>query len=189
MVTTNDADLADRVRTLRNHGASISEEQRHQGPQPYLLPDFDVLGFNYRMTDLQAAVGLGQLSRLEELLAFRSSWAEWYRQRLADLPWIRLPKEPARGRHSWQSFVTFVDAQTAPLPRNAIMAELEAQGIATRPGTHALHTLGYYRSRLGTAPGDFPGAQASAEQSMALPLHNRMTPDDFERIAVALEAF
>ena len=63
MVTTNDSELAERINILRNHGASISEEQRHAGAQPYLLPDFNVLGYNYRMTDLQGAVGCVQLSK------------------------------------------------------------------------------------------------------------------------------
>lgn len=188
MITTNDGDLAARMRTLRNHGASVSEEQRHLGTQPYLLPDFDVLGFNYRLTDLQAAVGIGQLAQLKDLVAFRSHWAGWYRARLAHLSWLRLPEEPRYGRHSWQSFVTIVDPRSAPKPRNAMMAELEANGISTRPGTHALHTLGYHRSRFGTSAADYPVAYACAEQSMSLPLHNRMSPDDFERVAGALEA-
>ena len=188
MVTTNDADLAERMRALRNHGASISEEQRHRGPQPYLLPEFNLLGYNYRMTDLQAAVGLSQLPRLDELLAFRSRWAAWYRDRLAHLEWLRMPSEPATGRHSWQSFVTFVDPVRAPLDRNTIMARLEAAGVSTRPGTHALHLLGLYRERFGLTPDDYPGARACAEQSMAIPLHNRMTADDFETVAAALDA-
>lgn len=189
MVTTNDGFLADRVRALRNHGASISEEQRHLGPQPYLLPEFNLLGYNYRMTDLQAAVGLSQLHHLNELLAFRTRWATWYRQRLAKIDWLRLPSEPATGRHSWQSFVTFVDPFKAPYPRNEIMRRLDNAGIGARPGTHALHMLGLYRERFGFRAEDFPVAKACAEQSMAIPLHNRMVPEDFERVATALEAF
>jgi dTDP-4-amino-4,6-dideoxygalactose transaminase len=187
MVTTNDAALAERVRMLRNHGASISEEQRHLGPQPYLLPEFNVLGFNYRMTDLQAAVGLSQLRRIEELLTFREHWAAWYRERLGHLAWLRLPTPPRNGRHSWQSFVTFVDETRAPHGRNEIMRRLEDAGISVRPGTHAVHMLGLYRERFGLRSEDFPGARACAERSMAIPLHNRMTADDFETVAAALE--
>jgi perosamine synthetase len=188
MVTTNDPDLAERTRALRNHGASVSEEQRHLGPQPYLLPEFNLLGFNYRMTDLQAAVGLSQLRRLDDLLAFRTQWAGWYRERLAQIPWLRLPEEPTVGRHSWQSFVTFVDENRAPCPRNEMMRRLDAAGIGVRPGTHAVHSLGLYRERFGYRPEDFPGALACAEQSMAIPLQNRMTAEDFERVAASLEA-
>ena len=69
MVTTNNDQLAEQMNMLRNHGASISEEQRHHGPKPYILPDFNLLGFNYRMTDLQGAVGLVQLEKMEQFIS------------------------------------------------------------------------------------------------------------------------
>ena len=72
-MTTNDAALAERMNQLRNHGATISEEQRHHGPQPYLLPEFNLLGFNYRMTDLQGAVGLVQLRKLDRFIEERAA--------------------------------------------------------------------------------------------------------------------
>jgi dTDP-4-amino-4,6-dideoxygalactose transaminase len=84
MVTTNDDELAEKVNVLRNHGASISEEQRHHGAQPYLLPEFNALGFNYRMTDLQGAVGVVQLRKLDGFIAERQRWASFYEQELAD---------------------------------------------------------------------------------------------------------
>ncbi len=80
MLTTQSVGIADRAQVLRNHGASISEEQRHSGPQPWILPAFDELGFNYRMTDLQASVGLVQLEKLDRFIEVRKSWAKWYRQ-------------------------------------------------------------------------------------------------------------
>ena len=78
MITTNDGALADVANTLRNHGAAISEEQRHRGPRPYLLPEFNLLGFNYRMTDLQGSVGLVQLQKLDRFIAEREHWAAYY---------------------------------------------------------------------------------------------------------------
>lgn len=186
MVTTDDAALAGRAEVLRNHGASVSEEVRHRGPKPYLLPDFDVLGFNYRMTDLQAAVGLVQLGKLDRFIDERARWAAWYRERLAGLDWLRLPDEPEGGRHAWQAFVTYVDPDRAPAPRNRIMEILQEQGIATRPGTHAVHMLGYYRNRFGLRPDDFPGARDCDRNSLAIPLHNRMSPEDYAYVADAL---
>lgn len=179
MLTTNDAALAAVADQLRNHGASISEEQRHQGPRPFLLPEFNLLGFNYRMTDLQGAVGLVQLRKLDAFVAERQRWAEYYRDRLADIPWLRMPSFPDRGVHAWQAFVTSVDPARAPMPRNAIMERLQEQGIATRPGTHAVHMLGYYRERFGLTPDDYPGARDCNDNTMAIPLHNRMTADDY----------
>ena len=186
MVTTNDVGIAALVDTLRNHGASISEEQRHHGPRPYILPEFSVLGFNYRMTDIQGALGLSQLAKLEPLLAERARWAAYYRSELAGIGWLRLPQEPASGRHGWQSYVTFVDPATAPMPRNDIMQRLQEQGIATRPGTHAVHMLAYYRERFGCAPDDLPGARACNDSTMAIPLHNRMSAQDYARVVRAL---
>jgi dTDP-4-amino-4,6-dideoxygalactose transaminase len=186
MVTTNDAALAERAACLRNHGASVPEEVRHHAAKPYFLPDFPRLGFNYRMTDLQAAIGLVQLARLDDFVAERARWAQWYRRELSVLNWLRLPEEPANGRHAWQSFVAYVEPRGAPRPRDAIMAGLQARGIATRPGTHAVHLLSYYCERFGFAADAFPAARDCDANSLALPLHNRMSAADYRRVVTAL---
>jgi len=187
MVTTNDDALADVANMLRNHGASISEEQRHKGPRPYLLPEFNLLGYNYRMTDLQGAVGLVQLQKLDRFIAEREQWAAYYRDALAGLGWLRMPQLPAEGgRHAWQAFVTYVDPETAPLPRNEIMARLQERGISTRPGTHAVHQLGYYRESYAIRPDDYPGARDCDANTMAIPLHNRMSKEDYEYVVRCL---
>ena len=183
MVTTNDDVLAAKARMLRNHGASVSEEERHHGPQPYILPEFGELGFNYRMTDLQGAVGLVQLAKLDHFIDERSKAAAFYRDTLGKLSWLRLPEEPVHGRHAWQAFVTYVDPESAPLRRNEIMKHLEERGISTRPGTHAVHMLDYYRRRFNLNPEDYPAARDCDRQSMAIPLHNRMTDEDYARVA------
>lgn len=186
MVLTNDDALAARLRVIVNHGASISEEQRHRGPKPFLLPEFAELGFNFRMTDLQGAVGLVQLGRIDDFIEERAARAAWYRERLADIPWLRCPAEPEGGRHAWQSFVTRVDPATAPMPRDAIMERLQAHGVSTRPGTHAIHVLAYYRDRYGFRPDDFPGARDCARNTMAIPLHNRMDAQDYDHVLACL---
>ena len=186
MVTTNDVALADTMNMLRNHGASISEEQRHKGPRPYLLPEFNLLGFNYRMTDLQGAVGLVQLGKLDRFISERQRWAEYYREHLADLPWLRMPVFPEGGGHAWQAFVTYVDPKQAPLPRNEIMERLQSKGVSTRPGTHAVHMLGYYRDRLGLKADDYPGARDCDANTMAIPLHNRMSEEDYQYVVECL---
>ncbi len=186
MVTTRDPDLAGLMEKLRNHGAEISEEQRHKGPRPYLLPDFNLLGFNYRMTDLQGAVGLVQLGKLDRFIAERQQWAEFYRERLSALGWLRMPVFPETGNHAWQAFVTRVDPATAPMPRNELMERLQQRGIATRPGTHAVHILNYYRDRFGLAPDDYPGARDCDANTMAIPLHNRMSDEDYDYVVQSL---
>jgi dTDP-4-amino-4,6-dideoxygalactose transaminase len=186
MVTTNDDALADKVNMLRNHGASVSEEQRHSGPHPYLLPDFNLLGFNYRMTDLQGAVGLVQLGKLDRFIAERQRWADYYAAELASVPWLRVPQVPAGYAHGWQAYVCYVDERKAPRPRNEIMDLLQDAGISTRPGTHAVHMLGYYRERFGLKPEDFPVARDCNQQSMAIPLHNRMNEADYSYVVSTL---
>ncbi len=189
MVATNDDALADVANMLRNHGASISEEQRHKGPRPYLLPEFNLLGYNYRMTDLQGAVGLVQLEKLDRFIDERERWAAYYRDALAGLDWLQMPQLPeAGGRHAWQAFVTYVDPETAPLPRNEIMARLQERGVSTRPGTHAVHMLGYYAHRFGLHPEDYPGARDCNDHTMAIPLHNRMARADFEYVVNTLRS-
>ncbi len=186
MVTTADAELAERMNQLRNHGATLSEEQRHHGPRPYLLPEFNLLGFNYRMTDLQGAVGLVQLGKLDGFIDERARWAEYYCDQLVGIDWLRLPSAPAGGRHGWQAFVTYIDPAKAPMPRNDMMEILQAKGISTRPGTHAVHMLAYYRDRFGFNPEDFPGARDCNDHTMAIPLHNRMTAEDYAYVVAAI---
>ena len=181
MVTTNDAELAETMARMRNHGASVSEEQRHAGPKPYLLPEFNLLGFNYRMTDLQGAVGLVQLGKLDRFIAERQRQAERYRDGLQRLGWLRMPRF-GDGDHAWQAFVTYVDPETAPMPRNALMERLQAGGISTRPGTHAIHLLGYYRDRFGFSPDEYPGARDCDANTMAIPLHNRLNQEDHQHV-------
>lgn len=188
MVTTTDPALAETMTMLRNHGAGVPEEVRCHGPRPYLLPDFNLLGFNYRMTDLQGAVGRVQLGRLDGFMAERREMAALYAAELAGLPWLRTPIEPEGGGHGWQAYVCLVDEARAPMARNAVMERLEAEGIATRPGTHALHTLGHLRERYGFRPGDFPGAALCERASLAIPLHNAMSADDQMRVVRVLKS-
>lgn len=188
MITTNDDELGAKLQVLRNHGASISEEQRHQGPKPYILPDFNVLGYNYRMTDLQGAVGVVQLEKLDELIRERAHWAKYYQKELGGISWIKIPKYTPEYSHGWQSFVLLIDEEKAPKSRNEIMEILQEKGISTRPGTHAVHMLDYYAKRYSIQASDFPGAQIANNFSMSIPLHNRMEKEDFEYVVKSLKA-
>jgi perosamine synthetase len=188
MLTTNDDVLAEKLNMLRNHGASISEEQRHKGPKPYILPEFDIVGYNYRMTDIQGAVGVVQLKKLDVFIDEREKWANYYKEKLSGINWIRTPHIPSGYKHGWQSYVLFIDEKTAPMKRNDLMEYLQQKGISTRPGTHAVHMLGYYAKTYQIQPDDFPGAYAANEYSMSIPLHNKMVKEDFEYIVNALLA-
>ncbi len=179
MLTTNDDSIAETLGMLRNHGASISEEQRHHGPKPFILPDFNMMGFNYRMTDLQGAIGTVQLKKLDAFIAERAMWAEFYNKELSQIKWLNLPKFPSEYSHGWQSYVTLVNEDKSPYPRNIIMEKLQEKGISTRPGTHAVHMLNFYKEKFSISATDYPGAMIANNQSMAIPLHNRMTEEDY----------
>lgn len=186
MLTVNDRRLAEIANMLRNHGASLSEEQRHKGPRPYLLPEFNLLGFNYRMTDIQGAVGVVQLSKLDCFIEERRKWANWYRHQLSGIDWLKFQESSSEYEHALQAFVMYVDPEKAPFPRNDIMDMLQQKGISTRPGTHAVHMLGYYSERFGLQPEDYPGARDCDANTMAIPLHNRMTEDDYAYVVESL---
>jgi len=188
MITTNDDKLAEIMGMLRNHGASISEEQRHHGEKPYMLPDFNALGYNYRMTDLQGAVGVVQIKKLDQFINEREKWANFYTKELDSIPWLRTPKHGADYKHGWQSFVTFVDESKSPASRNEIMELLQQHGISTRPGTHAIHMLNFYKEKFNIQASDYPGAQAANNHSMSIPLHNRMVAEDFDYVVSVIKA-
>lgn len=186
MIITNDPDAADLLRSLRDHGASKSDLARHLGSRSYLLPDFNVLGYNYRMTDLQGALGVAQMGRLAWILEQRTRLAHRYDEMLGRLRWLRPPVLPEGDRHGYQSYVCLFQAEKPDLSnleslharRNALMDKLEVAGIATRPGTHALHLLGYYRKKYEIKPGDFPNALLADRLTVALPLYAQMTEEE-----------
>jgi dTDP-4-amino-4,6-dideoxygalactose transaminase len=188
VITTNDDHLAEVIDTYRNHGASVSEEVRHRGPKPYEMPEFKVFGFNYRMTDVQAAIATVQLGKLNRFIAERSALAELYDVHLQKFDWITAPRRPKDQGHALQAYVAIVHERTAPASRNEILAHLQAQGIGGRPGTHSVVGLEAYRKAYRTDPKDFPVSTHVEAQSIALPLHNHMDRVDVERVTAALEA-
>lgn len=182
MITTENDALASRLRRLRDHGAEMSDRQRHLGPRPYLLSDHPDAGYNQRMTDIQAALGLAQMSRADAILAERRRLAAVYDEAFADLDWLRLPAHLNGYAHGYQSYpcmfqpepVTSISMARVHEQRNAWMDRLHQAGISTRPATHAVHMLGFYREKYRLAPSDFPNAQAANDCSVSLPLFHGM---------------
>lgn len=196
MVTTADDALARKVAVLRDHGASRTDLSRHVGRAGFLLADYDDLGFNYRMTDLQGAIGCVQMDRAPWILEQRARVAASYDHLLADLEWIRPPIVPAGHVHGWQSYVAlFAPDEPAPAnveelnrQRNAAMIRMEEQGIATRQGTHAPVGLGYYARKYDLRLEDFPGALLADRLSLSLPLYPQLGDGEIERVVGALRA-
>jgi len=196
MITTESAQLDTLCRSLRDHGASRSDLSRHTERASFLLSDYDVLGFNFRMTDIQGALGCAQIERATWLLDRRRLLAERYDELLADLDWLRTPKVAPGYVHGYQSYVCLFSPK-APTTgnveeltnlRNAVMARLESSGIATRQGTHAAHLQGYYRERYGLRSEDFPNAYFSDRLSLSLPLYAQMTDEEQATVVQELKA-
>lgn len=185
MVTTNDAGLAERVGSLRNHGATGIDPNDAEGQGPWTMATFNRLGFNLRMSDLQAAVGVAQLEKFSRLLEERRARAVQYHEALSRIEHLQVPDHGAESGHSYQSYV--VRLKTAGrAQRNAVMNHLAAAGISSRPGTHAVPTLGYYRQRYGYVREDFANAALCEDTSITLPLFPGMTVEDVWRTSGAL---
>lgn len=189
MITTADDQLAKRIRMLRNHGAEIPEENRHAGNQPYLLPDFPVMGFNFRMTDLQGALGCSQLDKLDGLLEGRRTWANYYLKELKGVSWLALPEVPQDQEVSWQSFVCRIRRDEMKTPeRDGLLARLHENGISSRPGTHAIHMLDFYKRTFGYKKEDYPNSLICARDTVALPLHSHMVQEDYDHVIDCLRS-
>ncbi len=198
MITTSREDLDRAARSLRDHGASRSDLARHEGNDAFLLSEYERLGFNYRMTDIQGALGSSQMDRAEWILAQRTRRARLYDEMLADIEWLERPCVPKGYVHGYQAYVCLFRSEVPTLAnvdrlhrrRNELMRRLEARGIATRQGTHAPVTLGYYAGKYRLRPERFPGACLADRLSFALPLYPQMTDAEQDVVCQSLvEAF
>jgi dTDP-4-amino-4,6-dideoxygalactose transaminase len=191
MVTTNDGLLSAKLRSMRDHGGLISDRQRHLSGKPYMLPEFPYLGFNYRMTDIQASIGSTQMNRADEIYKKRMDIAEKYDSFISNnIKWLQVPFRNSELQHGFQAYVCLFMPEEISLKnvksinqkRNDFMDYLQQNGISTRPGTHAVHMLEYYRKKYKIIPENFPSAMIADLCSIAFPLYPSMTGEEFEYI-------
>ena len=150
-----------------------------------------MIGYNYRMTDIQGALGSAQMDRVDGILSRRRELAALFDQRLRELDWIETPAVPSGYTHGYQSYVTLFRPEPPTLDnmqrlheqRDALMQRLEDIGIATRPGTHAAALVHVYREKYGLAPEGFPNAALADCLSLTLPLAVQMSDDDVDIVA------
>ena len=173
MVVTSRSDLAERLMLLRSHGGVRREDR-------FL---FHEAGFNYRLSDIHAAVGIAQMRRLDALVARRRALAEAYRERLRDVPGVRLPSDPPEREHIYQAFVALLADE---IDRDGVISKLRAQGIETTIGTYALHDQPYFRRTLPPSLRDCPRSHHASQRSIALPLYPAMTDDDVDIVSESL---
>jgi len=180
MITTGNADWDARCRLLRQHGMSVPDTVRH-GANTVIFESYPVLGFNYRMTDIQAAVGREQLKRLPGVVAVRRALVERYRALLADVPGLTLPREPDWARSNWQSFCVRLPERC---DQRAVMQRMLDQGIATRRGVMCSHREPSYADSA--APQTLPHSEAAQDRCIILPLYGQMTRQEQEQVAEGL---
>ncbi len=194
MVLTDQAALAQKMKQLRTHGSTVSADARHAG-KGFLLPEFPDAGYNYRMTDIQAAVGIAQADKLDYIIEEKRKRAEFYNGLIREkLPELVTPYVPDGYYHTYQSYVCMLDLKKLNLDsvaegrkyRNILLQKLEDIGIATRQGTHAIHMLEYYKNRFGYVEQDFPNAYACDHLSITLPLYVQMSDSDQEYVIQAI---
>jgi perosamine synthetase len=180
MITTNNDLLASKLRSLRDHGAQISDFQRHHGAKPYLLSEFPFAGYNYRMTDIQASIGLTQLSRGSQIIQERRKIAKKYNDVFNDFNFFQIPLDGEIYSNSYQSYpcifnykeTNLKNLKTINFARNKFMDYLQKLGISTRPATHAVHMLSYYKKKYKLKPEDFINAYIADQSSISFPLFN-----------------
>ena len=180
VVTTSDAELAADVDVYRNHGASVSEEIRHRGPRPYEMPEFKVFGFNYRMTALQAAVGLAQTERFNELVDARRRNAYSYLAALRGIDGIILPAEDKHERNVFWMFGLLVD-DAFGCSRDELRAALAARGIETRTFFIPIHLQPiYFEQYRGQR---YTVGKELCSRGMYLPSGSGLVPEEIEFVA------
>lgn len=196
MLTTGRQPLDVTFRSLRDIGSDRANYSPERAVQQ-LLPDHDALGFNYRLTDLQAALGLTQLAKFNAILELRLDCARRYHELINGstlAAWLQPPTLPRGREHAYQAYVCRLkppDDDEATLEqwhvrRNRLMQHLFEAGVATRPGTHAPHMLGYYRDKYRIRAADYPQSWRADWLTLAIPLYAQMTSNDQEHICTSL---
>lgn len=186
MVTTNNREIAERIASFRNHGSTGLPDEDPKGEKPYTMSKFDQIGFNLRLSDIQAGLGLSQLEKLDKLLRHRRECANYYIEHLDNVEELILPSDPTYG-HTYQSFVIRLRSGKRE-ERNKIMENLQDCGIQTRPGTHAVFNLGYYKNKYNFNGSEFPNAILCENSSITLPIFPGMTENDLEIVVSKLKA-
>ena len=194
MLITDDKNIANKVSQLKDHGADKSDFTRHNQKLSFFLPNFSVKGFNYRMTDIQGALGVSQMNKKNLIMDGRKKIAKKYNEALSNLPKLLTPYVPKGYKHGYQNYTCiFTDGEDISKldkekidrinrKRNIFMEKLEAMTIATRQGTHAIHTLSYYKNKYNLKDEDFLMSYAADRLSVALPVYANMNANEFDYV-------
>jgi perosamine synthetase len=180
MITTPSDEVASLLRRLRHHGMSVADLERHSSTV-VVREEYLEIGYNYRLTDIQAAIGLVQLGRLPTILRDREMRRRWYDELFAPHGWIGVPEVPADRTWNVQTYTVRLGGFDADR-RDRLMQDMLEEGVATRPGVMTAHREPAYRD-LGVS---LPISESASDGSMALPLFGELTESEVERVATAL---
>jgi dTDP-4-amino-4,6-dideoxygalactose transaminase len=167
--------MIDRLRILRSHGSVRGE----------LYLEFVDAGHNYRMSDVQAAIGVVQMERLPQIARHRAELADELTSVLAGIPRLRTPVVPEGLTHSFQSYVVLLDDD---VDRDAVIRSTRSAGVETTLGTYGMHLQPYFADRFGYTAEQFPESTRAHRQALTLPLHGELTRADLDEIATVLRA-
>lgn len=180
MITTDDPNASTWLHRIRSHGASTSDLERHRS-KTVQFEEYRELGYNYRMTDIQAAIGIVQMRKLDSILAERRRLAASYAELLGGCDWLDLPFDPPGRMHTYQSYCIRLRSEGQ---RDAIMADLAGRGIATRRGVMAIHLEPFYRELCPEI--SLPVTERCSAETLLLPLFPGLTDDEQQLVAESL---
>lgn len=197
MITTKSEEIYKYLLSLRDHGASVSDYSRHKSLKPYLLPEFSIAGYNYRMTDIQGALGSSQMDRADKIIKRRKEIAGIYDDELRSIDWLKIPEYGSDYVHGYQSYVCLFAPDKINLNnmenihrlRNEFMDHLMQKGISTRPGTHAVHSLEYYMKKYSINVNQFPNSLISYKCSISLPIYPSLKENEITYIIDSIKEF
>jgi perosamine synthetase len=182
MLTTSSADLDRSFRLLRQHGMSVPDAVRHSSDR-VIFESYPVVGYNYRMTDIQAAIGREQLKRLPAIVARRRELAARYDERLQSIEGVTVPSEPHWARSNWQSYAIRVGAS---IDQQALMQKLLDAGVSTRRGVMNVHVEASYPPGSWRAGSGLTHSEDAQETAIVLPLYHQLTEEDQDRVVASL---
>lgn len=186
-ITTNSDELYRRLQLLRSHGITRDPDQLSDNPGPWYYEMQD-LGYNYRLTDLQAALGLSQLSKLERFIERRREITLHYQTGFSRLSVLKTPAQDIGTRSAWHLYVIRLDLARIGISRKSVMEKLKKAGIGTQVHYIPVHLQPYYQKHYGFRRGDFPNAESFYEECLSLPLYPGMTNQDVDRVVAAVQS-
>lgn len=175
MIVTNNKTLARKIEILRNHGGVLNKNRFYR---------FEMAGFNYRMSEVQAVMGIAQMKKIEEIIRKRKKLAKIYSAALREIKEVKLPREVSYGEHIFQSYVVLLDKK---IDRDKVIQKMKKKGIETTLGTYALHAQPYFIEHYGYKPGELKNSFGAYNRTITLPFYPKLTRRQIEYIFKTLK--